>query len=84
MPSFIPATGRTQHVAAVWLNRIGKEPTKMFLHYFHSWGIKIILYLGKHEAQEISMPSIGHVIMDPLAIGLKELLYPIIIVECVH
>jgi hypothetical protein len=25
MPSFIPATGRTQHVAGVCLNRIGKE-----------------------------------------------------------
>src|ERR1700726_1022103 len=25
MPSFIPATGRTQHVAAVCLNRIGKD-----------------------------------------------------------
>ena len=24
MPSFIPATGRTQHVADVWVNRIGK------------------------------------------------------------
>jgi hypothetical protein len=24
MPNFIPATGRTQHVAAVCLNRIGK------------------------------------------------------------
>ena len=23
MPSFIPATGRTQHVAGVWVNRIG-------------------------------------------------------------
>src|SRR5208282_5748647 len=27
MPSFIPATGRTQHVAGVCLNRIGKDAT---------------------------------------------------------
>ena len=36
MPTFIPARGRTLHVAGVCINRIGSEQTMSFANKFHS------------------------------------------------
>ena len=33
MPTFIPARGRTLHVAGVCINRIGKGPTRALFRY---------------------------------------------------
>jgi hypothetical protein len=40
----------------------------MFLHFQHSRGIRT-WNLGEHEAQEIPMPTVVHVIGDPLSIA---------------
>src|ERR1700674_3293347 len=61
MPSFIPATGRTQHVADVWVNRIGKKQpwSKTRRDWSRPWQIFCWrLWLPKRKREALMNPKI--------------------------